>query len=968
MRKEAAPYAADSAPAIPESLKTPDVVSTPRFSHKILRFPIVWISERVCETVFRFPFRPLWIISAPMSESASSWQIPNRRDPRWIFAALLGCYAVAGGVWLDFNRDPFQVALTILACAGLDMAFAWMFRKQKLVPLSACITGLGLSLLVNYPHDRWLLFLPAFFAISSKYLITRGGKHIYNPALFGVMAALWFGGGRFTTTPPYQWGADPMVAGGFLAVAAVACFACNIRRGPLIISFLLSFTALTCLRAYVMRWHLPPETLITGTLVSPAFFLFAFYMITDPKTSPSSARGQIAWGISVAVLDLVLHFRSSLSTIFTALFIFSTVKFLWESLPGNAGAFRPKVAWLQRAAIVALVGLAGTAAYARLARSFYRTPVANFTLTRVPMENAPLSDVMEKVDPRIAHIAKWVLSVGDAVAIGDYDGDGLQDIFLTYPLKSSEHRNSLYRNLGNMKFERVVIPALDEISAHPEIHGLIAGALFADYDNSGRQSLLLMCGWGKTRLLKNTVDAAGNVVFTDVTRQSGIDETTVSVAATFADFDRDGDLDLLIGNAMSPFLPDYAKPTPFNIFSLPPAEYEGDRRMFHFMHHTWHNAENGGPFVYYQNDGSGYFVKQDAAAMGMPETHWTMAIGTTDFNHDDWPDLYCASDYGPDDVYINERGSHFRRIAGSFHGSVGRDSYKGMNVSIGDLDNSGGTDIYVSNVHAPLQAEGSLCWRVDGENFDDLAARRLLVNESRFGWGAAMGDLNLDGSLDIMQANGMVDDTADKRFPEKRDYWYRASQVMRAGPDVHSYADRWADLRGYDIWGHQRNRVYLSDGGAPARFLDVAEQVGVTNLTNSRAIAFADFDNDGDLDVVVTHQFADAEILKNNYRETRGGHWLGFELAGDGAKVNRDAVGARVSVTAAGKTMTREVSMTSGFSAQSDRRLHFGLGNHAGPVSAVILWPDGTEQKLSDCEPGKYHRMNYPIPPHVTRR
>ncbi len=99
-----------------------------------------------------------------------------------------------------------------------------------------------------------------------------------------------------------------------------------------------------------------------------------------------------------------------------------------------------------------------------------------------------------------------------------------------------------------------------------------------------------------------------------------------------------------------------------------------------------------------------------------------------------------------------------------------------------------------------------------------------------------MGDLNLDGSLDIVQANGMVDDSADKKFPERQDYWYRASQVMRAGPEVHSYADRWADLRGYDIWGHQQNRVYLSNGAKSAQFRDVADLVGLTEKTNSRAV------------------------------------------------------------------------------------------------------------------------------------
>src|SRR5204863_778289 len=163
----------------------------------------------------------------------------------------------------------------------------------------------------------------------------------------------------------------------------------------------------------------------------------------------------------------------------------------------------------------------------------------------------------KQVDPRIAHVAKWLLSVGDAAAAADFDGDGLQDLFFTHPLMQPQDRNALYRNLGGHRFERVPIPALDQVSAHPEKHGLVAGAIFADYDNSGRQSLFLTVGWGKVILLKNEAGPDGRPVFRDVTAESGIDEYTVSVCATFADFDLDGRLDLFIGNTMSPELRDY---------------------------------------------------------------------------------------------------------------------------------------------------------------------------------------------------------------------------------------------------------------------------------------------------------------------------------------------------------------------------------------------------------------------------
>jgi hypothetical protein len=349
-----------------------------------------------------------------------------------------------------------------------------------------------------------------------------------------------------------------------------------------------------------------------------------------------------------------------------------------------------------------------------------------------------------------------------------------------------------------------------------------------------------------------------------------------------------------------------------------------------------------------------------------------MALGTADLNQDGWTDLYCANDYGPDDLYLNQEGKGFRRVQGTFTGSIGRDTYKGMNVSIGDLDNRGWQDVHVSNVHAPLQAEGSLVWRVepdaDGAGGirlrDDASARRML-NENRFGWGGVMGDLNLDGWLDMVQANGMVDDSADKIFDQPRDYWYRASHVMRSGPEVHSYADAWADLRGHEIWGRQKNRVYLSNGSSPARFTDVADMVGLTAKTNTRAAVLADFDNDGDLDLVLTHQFAPAEIRRNLLMESaaeKRPHWVGLLLKGDGVKVNRDAVGAQVFVRAGELRQMREVSLTSGFSGQSDRRLHFGLGSRDGPVDVLIRWPGGGSREIHGLTINAYHTITFGSP------
>jgi hypothetical protein len=674
----------------------------------------------------------------------------------------------------------------------------------------------------------------------------------------------------------------------------------------------------------------------------------------------------------------------SLSTLFFALFLVAAVRFLWLHLRAfwNERWIHLKHAFdLQLAARVAVcgaLGVAGFFAYAEIIHPRLAINDPGFALVEVPPSvsgiDSQMSDVMNQVDPRVKHFAKWMMSIGDAIAIGDFDNDGLPDIFLTNPLKRPEDRNVLYRNLGDFHFQRIEIPALREINLHPEKYGIAAGATFVDYDNSGAQSLLLTFAYGRNRLLKNMLPLTGKPDFVDVTEQAGIGDYSTSVAATFFDYDRDGKLDLLVANSFAPYLKDYAAPTPLNIFALPQPEYAGDRRMFHFMHESWSNAQNGGPNVLFHNSGGGRFQKMDMVAMGMPQTHFTLAVATGDLNGDGYTDLYCANDFGPDDLYLNDHGSRFVHVQGKMFGSIGKDTYKGMNASIGDLDNRGQLDIYVSNVHVPLQAEGSLLWKTYRNqtfvpDFHDEATGRGLLNEGGFGWGAAMGDLNLDGWLDVVQVNGMVDDSMDRRFAKPRNYWYAAEKVMLAPPNVHSYVDRWPDLRGYEIFGHQANRVYLSRGDeASMQFVDVAPHVGLTQLGISRGVALADFNNQGVLDVAITHQFGRLTLYRNTLHEQdresgRVHHWMGLAVQGDGQKISREAIGTQVfvSYTQNGKHIRqmREVQIANGFSAQNDRRLLIGLGDYEGPVEVEVHWYGAETQTYSGLALDHYHAIQY---------
>lgn len=913
--------------------------------------------------------------------SVKNWlRFPSIKDPRVPVAFILFSYIVLGITVLGFNRSPLQVAITVTTAVALDMLFhRLLVGGTPLFPFSALITGMGLSILINYAHGYLYATIPPLFAIASKYLITYRGRHLINPTLFGVVACIKLMDGMISASPSYQWGGSYAIAA-FVVTLALFFFALRINRMVLILSFLGFYSIGLLVRAWLTRWHIPMETWMMGALTAPAFYLFTFFMITDPQTSPNSKSGQVRMAFGIAAIDFILHLSESLSTFFVAAFLYAAMLLIWM----HASALREGLSALKMRVLFSLKRwalLGGGGAFLWFAANSFalidKDYAPDFKLTEIPAPEAGITtrqgDVLNKVDPRIAHIAKWMLSVGDAVAVADVDNDGLQDIFVTYPLKDARDRAALYRNLGDFKFQRVGIPALRAIFDHPEVYGLPSGAMFMDFNNDGAQDLLIMVGYGKSRLLKNLLADTGKLEFADVTNDVGLGEYNISVSANAADYDHDGKLDLIIGNVMSPYLRAYDHPVPLNIFKLPKAEDPGDRRMFDFMHRTWHNANNGGGITLWHNTSSG-FKKIPADQLDLTgEQRWTTSVGFGDLNGDGWPDIYVSNDFGPDQLLINQRVGQFKMIKGKIVGQIGHDTYKGMNVTFADFDNNGFNDIYVSNVHEKLQAEGSLLWMNSGKpetatDWSDQAMARNALNEKRFGWGTAAGDIDLDGKVDILQANGMVDNAYDPLYQGCPDYWYWNDKIALTRPDIHGFADRWADLRGRCIFPEEKNRVYLN---REKYFVDVAAKVGWTQAGNSRGVALVDLNNDGALDVLVTHQFAPLSIYRNE-RNTIANNWLGLALQGDGKQCNRDAIGTKVVIEyqqdGQNKTQWREVMTINGFSAQNDRRLLFGLGKpevgRVMPEQAIVkvYWCGQPEPERHMLTVGRYHMLKLSQP------
>ncbi|MEM6730736.1 MAG: VCBS repeat-containing protein, partial [Myxococcota bacterium] len=613
-------------------------------------------------------------------------RIPDRHDPRWAFLAILAAYIVLGITTLGFNRSPIQILFTIGFAAGLDMVFHALFRRRTLLfPLSAVISALSLCILMNYAHGTFYVALPVFLMVASKYLFTFNARHVYNPSLFGIVGSLLLANEMISVSPAYQWGGSLAMVF-FVVTAALTLFVFKIKRNALILSFLLFYGANLAFRAMLTQHHVPPETLFMGALTSPAFYLFTFFMIVDPGTSPKSPKLQVAMGFLLAVFDLVLHTFQTLNTLFFAAFILFSSKLVF--LHGRALLHDPRgrILKLRRSLAVAAptLTLVALGVWGTGKRNVIAPPAFRFVAIEEPGFSSRPSRLLDEVDPKIANVGKWLLSVGDAAAVADVDGDGLQDVFLTQPLKDSRDRAALYLNRGQFVFERVDVPVLEPLRSDPAAHGLVSGALFYDYDNDADQDLFVSVGYGRSRLLVNRLVETGRLAFEDVSADVGIVHHTVSVSANVLDVNADGRLDLIVANAVTPYLDGYETPTPFNIFDLPEPAFDGDRRMLNVMHRSWHDANNAGENHVYLATDTGY-VLQDYETLGFSGRRWTIDVATGDVNGDGATDLYFANDFGPDELYLN-RGGRFEAVRGRLVGQLGRDTYKGMNATMGDVD------------------------------------------------------------------------------------------------------------------------------------------------------------------------------------------------------------------------------------------------------------------------------------------
>jgi hypothetical protein len=509
--------------------------------------------------------------------------------------------------------------------------------------------------------------------------------------------------------------------------------------------------------------------------------------------------------------------------------------------------------------------------------------------------NAGLTQTMFYGDP--IHNTYIIEVNGAGCAFFDYDNDGWMDAFILggrrlegIPPGAS---NRLYHNNRNGTFTDVTEKA-GLIDA-----GWACGVCVGDYNNDGFEDLYLTY-YGQNKLYRNN----GDGTFTDVTEKAGLHDprTRFGSGCTFVDYNRDGWLDLFVSNYVEIDLATAPKPS----MQVPNCNFEGVPT----------NCGPGGlgmPYhSLYRNNGDGTFtdVSKESGVAAM-RTSYGFTTVAFDADEDGWQDIFVACDATPSLLLMNNHDGTFREEAllrGVALGSSG-EPLGGMGVGIGDFDLDGHIDLV--KTHFVNQATG--LYRNNGKGeFEDLTFRAGLGGERRFSsWGTGLVDLDNDGYPDLFIVAGTVAPELEKvytKYPAKN-------------PRL--------------VFRNQGNGTFveLGDETGPA----------IASRHVSRGCAFGDFDNDGDLDVLIMNRNEPPTLLRND--APAGNHWIKVRL--EGTKSNRSAIGSRVLVRYGGKVQAQCVVSQSSFISANDPRLHFGLGD-ATKASVEVHWPAGTTESYAD--------------------
>lgn len=491
-------------------------------------------------------------------------------------------------------------------------------------------------------------------------------------------------------------------------------------------------------------------------------------------------------------------------------------------------------------------------------------------------------------------------TLGPGCAFLDYDSDGWQDILLINGMDWPGHKQRrttmrLYHNNRNGTFTDVTKRAGLDI----EMYGL--GVAVGDFNNDGFPDLFVSCV-GQSRLFQNT----GKGTFVDVTEHSGIGKRQgFSTSALWFDYDRDGHLDLFVCN--------YVKWSPEqDVFCSLDAKHKS---------YCTPEAYRGATSWLFHNRGNGTFEDVTATSGIFDSSSKSLGVAMLDHDQDGWIDLLVANDTQPNKLYRNRRDGTFEDVALKAGVAFSEDgkARAGMGVDVADYDNSGIPGLVVTNFDNEMLGfyRGS-----KSGSYIDVAPRSNIgkLSQRSLGFGCFFFDVDLDGRLDLLVVNGHIDDTV---------------RNVRADTNY-----------------EQPPHLFLNRGSEG--FVDVAADAGAdfARPKVGRGAAFGDFDNDGDLDVLVTTNQGPAHLYRN---DRRGGN-RGIRIRLVGTKSNRDAIGATVKLYRGSECSSQMVKSGSSYLSQSEIPLTFGMGTRDSAERAVIYWPSGRTEEYKNLRAGKRYQ------------